>query len=131
MVEARDYLGKGLSTPFRIDAATGAPATESGAPLVKESIGRILGTSVGSRIMNRTFGSTIQNLIFAPLNERTIMLIVSEAERSIKAQEPRVSAVSASIRVDGATLYIEILYTLINSNTVNNEVYPFNIEGGV
>lgn len=71
-----------------MNAATGRHL--SGSAHISQSIGTILSTPLGSRVMRRDFGSVIPALIDQPLNRATVLRLYSAAVVAIQQWEPRV-----------------------------------------
>ena len=95
-----------------MNAATGLQL--SGSSHISQSIGKILTTPLGSRVMRREFGSVIPALIDQPLNQATVLRVFSAAVVAIREWEPRVrvSNVSRSVGDDGRfTLDISLTRT--------------------
>lgn len=57
---------------------------------VVQSIGKIVTTPIGSRVMRRDFGSRVPALIDAPLNEQTRLDFVVATAEALERWEPRV-----------------------------------------
>ncbi|MGE3784735.1 MAG: GPW/gp25 family protein [Alphaproteobacteria bacterium] len=92
-------------TGFNRDAGS----IRAGFDHVRQSIGVILSTPIGSRVMRREFGSELFDLIDRPMTDKVILAIYSAAVTAIARWEPRYSV--TGIRVTGAqaegTLSIE------------------------
>lgn len=73
------------STGFNRDAGS----TLSGFTHVQQSIGVILTTPIGSRVMRREFGSELFDLIDRPMNDQVILAIYSACVMAIARWEPR------------------------------------------
>ena len=56
---------------------------------VRQSIGVILTTPIGSRVMRREFGSELFDLIDRPMTSRVILAIYAAAVQAIARWEPR------------------------------------------
>lgn len=56
---------------------------------VRQSIGVILSTPIGSRVMRREFGSELFDLIDRPMTDRVILAIYAAAVLAIARWEPR------------------------------------------
>jgi len=54
-----------------------------------QSIGDILSTPIGSRVMRRTYGSNLPRLIDAPINGETIVDLFAATAEAIDIWEPR------------------------------------------
>lgn len=84
-----------------MNAATGR--TLAGTQHIGQSLGKILNTPLGSRVMRRDFGSVILTLIDQPMNQATILRLYSAAVVAIREWEPRVKvgSVNRSFGKDG------------------------------
>jgi phage baseplate assembly protein W len=65
-----------------------------------QSIGKILCTPLGTRIMRRDFGSLLFDLIDRPINAATVMLLRAATAVAIRQWEPRISI--AKIDISGS-----------------------------
>ncbi len=94
---------------------------------LEESIAIILGTRLGERVYRPDFGSRLHELVFAPLNDETLLLAQIYAREAIQKWEPRVTveSVSASPTPDAASLNITLNYRINNSQQRRSLVYPF------
>jgi len=70
---------------------------------ISQSLGKILATPIGSRVMRRDFGSLIPALIDQPLNAATILRTYSAAVVAIQQWEPRIkiTEVRRAVTTDG------------------------------
>jgi len=71
-----------------MDAGTGR-ALDGDAHLA-QSIGKILSTPIGTRVMRRDFGSALFDLIDAPFNAATKLRIYAATAIALKRWEPRI-----------------------------------------
>ncbi|SHE79204.1 hypothetical protein SAMN05444339_10275 [Loktanella atrilutea] len=78
-----------------MDRETGAVLT--GWPAVLQSIGVILTTPIGSRVMRREFGSVLPELVDRPLNSSTILAIYAASADAIARWEPRFTMNGAEV----------------------------------
>jgi phage baseplate assembly protein W len=69
---------------------------------VRQSIGVILTTPIGSRVMRREFGSEIFDLIDRPMTARVILAIYAAAAVAIARWEPRYSLTGCKLIAAGA-----------------------------
>lgn len=65
---------------------------------IRQSIGKVLGTPIGSRVMRRDFGSLIPDLIDQPLNGKTRMQLMAASAMAISAWEPRIALSSITLQ---------------------------------
>jgi phage baseplate assembly protein W len=72
-----------------MDALTGKQL--SGAEHLAQSVGKILGTPLGTRVGRRDFGSRLPELLDQPLNARTRVLIYAATADALRRHEPRIA----------------------------------------
>ncbi len=91
----------------------GAGSILTGFDHVKQSIGIILATPIGSRVMRREFGSEILDLIDRPMTDQVILAIYAAAAGAIARWEPRYAVGNCRItRADaGGAVSIELTGT--------------------
>lgn len=70
-----------------MDRATGKPLGDNAH--LAQSIGDILTTPIGSRVMRRDYGSMLFDLIDQPLNGATRLLIYASVALALRRWEPR------------------------------------------
>ncbi|MBY3434822.1 GPW/gp25 family protein [Rhizobium laguerreae] len=78
-----------------INAVTGQPL--SNWEHTQQSVGKIMQTAIGSRIMRRDFGSDIPDLIDTKMIRKNILAVYSAAATAIERWEPRFRMRSASV----------------------------------
>lgn len=126
-------LGRGWSWPVGLDAM-GEVRLQAGPEKVKESIRLILGTRRGERAMRPDFGAGLEDFLFESISTTTSALVRHRVETALVQWEPRIDvnevAVVIAERRTGR-LDIRIGYTIRETNTFYNLVYPFFLhEGG-
>jgi phage baseplate assembly protein W len=80
--------------------------------------------------MRPEFGCGIHDYVFAPADATTAGLIAYEVRASLLRWEPRVDVRDVDVRpdpTDPATLYIDISYTVKDTNDPRNLVFPFYV----
>ena len=94
---------------------------------LEESITIILGTHVGERVYRPDFGSRLHELIFAPLNDDTLLLAQVYTKDAIQQWEPRITVetVEANIADDSVSLLITVYYRIKATRQRRSLVYPF------
>ena len=111
-MDSRDFLGRGWSFPIAVDPRTGRIAMVSHEEDIRQSVGLILRTYRGERVMRPSFGSRAADYVFE-----------SDAQDF---------ALSVSSELEGAlTAVVEISYTVRSTNNYFNLVYPFHLLEGV
>jgi len=123
-------LGRGWDFPVRPDPRAGALAYTGGPEKVRQSIGIILDTEPGERIMRPIFGCGLRRFLMKPNTTATRALIKQEVERALAAGEPRikVNAVVVEPGDDPALVLIQIFYAHLRDGREDNLVYPFYLE---
>ena len=124
-----EFIGAGWAFPLRTDA-TGGIALVSNEREIEESIRLILGTAIGERPMRPEFGCGIHDYIFAPTDATTAGRIGYEVRAALTRWEPRIEVADVIVDTaadDPAVLYIDVRYTVTNSNDPRNLVFPFYV----
>lgn len=84
-----------------MDRSTGKPM--GGDAHLAQSIGDILSTPIGSRVMRRDYGSALFQLIDQPMNALGRLRIIAAAADAIRRWEPRIRLTRAQLVGDAAT----------------------------
>lgn len=94
---------------------------------LEESIVIILSTRLGERVYRPDFGSRLHELVFAPLNDDTLLLAQIYAREAIQKWEPRVTveAVTTTPITETASLNINLNYRIRETHHRRSLVYPF------
>ena len=122
-----ELLGKGLSVDFGLDSM-GEIKMSSYEKSVEESIYIILSTKIGERVYSSEFGCRIHELMFESNNVRTQTMAKRYVEEALNQFEPRINILNIEVfSLDEKSINISIEYAVIESNSVNNYVYPFYI----
>ncbi|MCL2633107.1 MAG: GPW/gp25 family protein [Oscillospiraceae bacterium] len=123
------FLGKGLKFPIQVNPSTGRFVVAEGNQSVKESVYLILMTNQGERWLNPEFGSQLLSYTFMDTSLTMFNLLASDIRGILTSQEPRIENIIVNIdtteRVD--CLIVNIDYTVIETNTAENFVFPFYI----
>lgn len=129
----RPMLGAGWAFPVRREAP------EDGAPLamaaedasVQQSIGLILSTAKGERVMRPDFGCNLQKLVFVPNNGATHALAAFEVREALLAWEPRIELIDVTVHAGGEVgeqLLIDVEFRVRSTDNRFNLVYPFYLD---
>lgn len=95
---------------------------------INMAIRQILGTKLGSRVIDRDFGSDLRGIIFEPIDQLSatrLQLAVSEA---IQTWEKRVELLNVEVsllRSREGVLETRVEYQVITTQQIGNLVYPF------
>lgn len=95
---------------------------------ISQSIGDILTTPVGTRVMRRDYGSIIPDLIDQPLNDRTRLRLFSASAAALMRWEPRfkISNITMGITAQGNAT-VEVAGTINGQNLTTTT----NLQGAV
>lgn len=129
MSDPADFIGRGVSFPFRIDQS-GAIAMTSGADDIISSMKMVLSTAPGERLMRPLFGCRIWEQLFEPINANTLGLMGEAVREALARWEPRIVVDDVRlIPMSGAEgqVHIEIDYTVNDTNDSRNLVFPFYV----
>lgn len=100
---------------------------------IRDSLGILLSTRPGERIMQPAYGCHIQAMVFETISESTITEIKDMIERAVLFFEPRISLEGIDVSSDevyDGKISIQLNYKIRTTNTRSNVVYPFYfIEG--
>lgn len=123
-IPVRDFIGNGLIFPIRL--VKGRAVISSNFDLIRSSIKNILAFPAGTRFFLPEFGSRLKELIEEPNDEILHNLVQTFIVDAISRWEKRVNQVSAEIiGKDDHTIQVNIAYQIVNSQTVDNFIYPF------
>lgn len=123
-----DTIGQGWGFPLRLTLQGGVQLSHSDRNL-DESLIIILSTRLGERVYRPDFGSRLHELVFAPLNDDTLLLAQIYAREAIQRWEPRVlvDSVTATPLPEAASLNLTLNYRIRETHHRRSLVYPFSL----
>lgn len=123
-----EFLGQGWGFPLRLTLQGGMQLSQ-GYRNLEESIIIILSTRLGERVYRPEFGSRLHELVFAPLNEDTLLLAQIYAREAIQKWEPRVlvESVTSTPVPESASLNLMLNYRIRETHHRRSLVYPFSL----
>jgi uncharacterized protein len=126
MSEQQSFLGRGWSFPVRFSSSFTAGMSEDEQD-IHESLIILLETHKGERVMRPSYGTNLHQNIFDSLKSSTAARVTEDIRRAILFHEPRVIPEEVRLTSDEeeGRILIEIEYTIIQTNTRINLVYPF------
>ncbi|MFM2041550.1 MAG: hypothetical protein RLY86_126 [Pseudomonadota bacterium] len=106
-----------------MDRITGREMTDEIAH-IRQSVGDILTTPVGSRLLRRDYGCRLFDLVAAPATPTTRLQAVAAVVDALERWEPRVRPLRADVaaRPDGTALVTVDLVTASGDRTLTAEV---------
>ncbi|MFY1637195.1 GPW/gp25 family protein [Solwaraspora sp. WMMB335] len=122
------FLGTGWVFPVGHDSEQGIRLSDDGAATVRQSIGLILGTAPGERVMRPDFGCGIHDIVFDVNDAGTAGRISRSVREALARWEPRIDVLDVYAvpdPQDRRRLLIEINYQVRSTNSRFNLVYPF------
>ncbi|MBC3883338.1 GPW/gp25 family protein [Undibacterium sp. LX40W] len=126
------FLGTGWSFPPEF-SKRGTVQMVSAGEDIHQSLGIILATNLGERVMQPSFGCGIKSQVYENINESTMTVLKDLISRAILFYEPRVKL--EAINMDTSSAYegrldFHIIYNIIATNTRHNIVYPYYLREG-
>lgn len=129
----RSFLGRGWSFPPEFSRGTKTVKMLEDEADIKSSLGILLSTKLGERIMVPGYGCNLGELLFKPLNLTIKTFVVDLIKTAILYHEPRIEVNKIDIDPNNelqGVLLINIEYTIRTTNSRKNMVYPFYKEEG-
>jgi len=128
MAEENLFLGRGWSFPPTFDNHSRQVVMLEGEADIESSLQILLSTALGERIMQPKFGCNMDDLIFETLDTTLKTEMKNRIEVAILYYESRIDLNSVNIvpgnEQEGLVLLV-LDYTVRNTNTRNNLVFPF------
>lgn len=126
---SEEFIGSGWAFPLRTDP-TGRMALVSREQEIEESIRLVLGTAFGERPMRPEFGCEIHDYVFDNADAEMAAKISAAVRASLRRWEPRIDVNEVIVSFDAAdasTVYIDIRYSIGETNDPRNLVFPFYV----
>ena len=124
----KEFMGRGLKFPLQIDPKTGKFAMVSEEEDIVESIGIILNTVKGERVMHPDFGSSVLDYVFSTDSDTDRQSLAYDLRAQLGYLEPRIDNIdvkcSNADKLEGAII-VEVSYRVRSTNNRYNHVYPF------
>ena len=131
MNEEKAFLGRGWAFPPTFEKESGNVAMVEGIEDINQSLGIILSTSLGERVMLPDFGCNLSDFQFEPINSSFLAFIKDLVRTSILYYEPRIRVENIEVNesndsdVNEGLLLISVDYFVRNTNSRFNFVFPF------
>ena len=126
----QSFLGTGWSFPPTFTQGGGDLELVTGFEDIHQSLQILLSTRMGERVMQDDFGCDLTNVLFAEIDQDLVNNLTSLISDAILYHEPRITLdrldISESDSQQGLLL-ISIEYTVRNTNSRFNMVFPFYI----
>lgn len=131
-MERPAFLGRGWPFPIKLKA-DGRLRLVEGGDKIDQSIGIILSTAPGERLMLPDFGCGIHDLVFQPNSAALRGLVQARVRDALLRWEPRIDLLDVQVETEPETrhtLLIRIDYRVRSDNSFYNLVYPFYLNEG-
>lgn len=128
-LRSREFIGRGLNFPLRVDAQ-GRLALTNGQNEIEQSIQIILETAPGERVMRPEFGCRVWELLFAPRDAALEATLIEYVEEALHRWEPRIEIQDIIVLDQGhaeGAIFAEIQYMIKSTHDERSIVYPFYI----
>lgn len=130
--EKAGFLGRGWAFPPTFVRSTGGVAMVAGVDDILTSLGILLATELGERVMRPDYGCDLHSVLFEDLDSSATGFVKDLVETAILYHEPRIRLEQvhlAPVPEDGR-VDIMIDFVVRATNTRHNYVYPFYIGEG-
>lgn len=134
MSQGASFLGTGWSFPPRFAAQGAYVETVSDAQDIHQSLQILFSTGLGERIMREDFGCDLNSVLFEEIDQGLINRLTSLISDAILYHESRINLDRLEIsesESEHGLLLIELDYTVRDTNTRYNMVYPFYLNEAV
>jgi len=127
------FIGTGWSFPPSFHYDSGTVELVSGVEDIEESLGILLSTSLGERVMQPKYGCNLANNVFDSLDSGTIGYLKDRVKNSILFYESRIVVESIDVTPpDSMDLFegkftIQVSYSIPGTNSRFNYVYDYYI----
>ena len=125
------FLGRGWSFPPVFNRDTGTIEMVSDVDDINQSLGILLSTSLGERVLQPNYGCNLNDYMFESLNSNLIGIIKHHVENAILFYEPRIIANKVEVTAADSFDLIEgkftisVEYTIPETNSRFNYVYDY------
>jgi len=129
----KDFLGTGWSFPPTFSTFSHAVDMVTDDVDIRESLWILFSTRLGERIMLPQYGTSLWKMVFRTVSTTLMSQIKSIVSQAILSWEPRIDVDSVQVQQDptvSGKLLIKVSYTIRQTNTRANLVYPFYLYEG-
>lgn len=125
------FLGTGWAFPVEFGRAAQTVEMVSDYQDIEESLGILLSTSLGERVLQPEYGCNLNDYMFESLNSTVIGIIKHHVENAILYFEPRIIAEKVEVTSEDSTDLIEgkftitVTYVVPQTNSRFNYVYDY------
>lgn len=123
-------IGQGWAFPVQFYGPGQGPVMVTGNEEIQQALRILMGTALGERAMRPDWGSPLPDFLFGELDTDTVSLLSEKIANTVLNNERRIDL--HSVDVDDSQgpeglLNIQLSYTIRETNTRENMVYPFYV----
>lgn len=129
----QSFLGQGWSFPAEFDEQTLSVAMVTDEEDIRQSLFILFATTPGERIMTPHYGCDLNSLVFEKIGDSLRAAIVAMVTKAMVLFEPRVKVEKVDVEIishETGLLHILVDYTIIQTNSRSNMVYPYYLLEG-
>ena len=129
----KSFLGTGWSFPPEFNGTARNVQTVSEEDDIQQSLFILFSTNPGERVMQPSYGCQLRSMVFENITVSTETAIKDMIERAVLFFEPRIDLNFIDLdksRIEQGILDILIDYTVRETNSRSNIVYPFYFQEG-
>jgi phage baseplate assembly protein W len=129
----KSFLGTGWSFPPEFNGAAKNVRTVSEEEDIQQSLFILFSTHPGERVMQPSYGCNLRSMVFEDISVSTETVIKDMIQRAVLFFEPRIDLNFIELdksRIDRGILDILLEYTVRETNSRSNIVYPFYFQEG-
>lgn len=128
------FLGTGWRFPPDFGPGGAEVAMVSDAEDIHQSLMILCSTRLGERPMQASFGCNLDMFLFAEVDQALVNHIVASIHDAVLYHEPRIKLEDVDVTPDpreSGLLHIQLDYTVLDSNSRYNMVFPFYLNEAV
>ncbi|MBL4703146.1 MAG: GPW/gp25 family protein [Flavobacteriales bacterium] len=131
-IEADDFLGTGWAFPVEFTKGIDQVEMVSDEIDIEQSLVILLSTQVGERVTQLDYGTIITDYTFEKLDVQAATLLEDDVKTAITYYEPRVtvSEITSEVDINSGKIEMDIQFTVNQTNTRHNIVFPFYFNEG-
>ncbi len=129
-----EFLGTGWSFPPEFGPNGSDVVMVSGLEDIRQSLDIILATGLRERLWHDDFGADLNAFLFEEIDQHLISQIKRRLGDALLYHEPRIAVQQIDITQSAdeiGLLLINVIFSIPNTNSRYNMVYPFYINEGV
>ncbi len=129
----QSFLGTGWSFPPEFNSTSQEVRTVTAEDDIKQSLHILFSTTPGERVMQPSYGCNLRAMVFENMTASVETAIKDAIEKAVLFFEPRIDLDFVNLdteEIEKGILKIRVSYTVRETNTRSNMVYPFYLQEG-